>query len=71
MPQIRELQAEPSDGGGADSSDMPDLEDAPTDEEAAGISVPPLVWVVLGGLGGGILLAALTIGAVVLVRRVR
>lgn len=63
--------AEPSDGGGADSSDMPDLEDAPTDEEAAGISVPPLVWVVLGGLGGGILLAALTIGAVVLVRRVR
>ena len=54
-----------SDGGGA-----PELE-GPPPEEDGGLSLPPLVWALLGGLGGGVLLAGVVIGAVVLVRRGR
>ena len=63
--------AEPSDGGGADSSDMPDLEDAPTMRRPPGSRCRRWCGSCWEGSGGGILLAALTIGAVVLVRRVR
>ncbi|MGP9538895.1 vWA domain-containing protein [Brachybacterium sp. AOP43-C2-M15] len=67
--------ADPSDGGGeggaSDGGGAPELEAPPTDEEAGRLSLPPVVWALLGGLGGGILVAALTIGAVALVRRGR
>lgn len=64
---------EGSDGGGASSDGGGDVElqDPPGDGEAAGFSLPPLVWALLGGLGGGIFLAAAVIGAVVLVQRGR
>jgi len=66
---------EASDGGGAgptsDGGGAPELEEPPSEDERAGSSLPPLVWAVLGGLGGGIALAAAVIGAVALVRRGR
>lgn len=55
----------PSDGGG----DGPvELEDPPQEE---GLSLPPVVWTLLAGLGGGVALAVAAIAAVVLVRRGR
>ncbi|MCZ4326093.1 vWA domain-containing protein [Brachybacterium paraconglomeratum] len=58
-------------GGASDAGGAPELEDPPTEDERSGFAVPPVVWAVLGGLGGGVLLAAIVIGAVVLVRRGR
>lgn len=60
-----------SDGGGSDGGGAPDLEDPPSEEESGGFSLPPLVWALLGGIGGGAALAAVVIGAVTLVRRGR
>jgi Ca-activated chloride channel family protein len=61
-----------SDGGGvSDAGGAPGLEDPPSAQESGGLSLPPVVWALLGGLGGGVLLAAVVVGAVVLVRRGR
>lgn len=63
---------EPSDGGGAsDDGGEVEIEDPPSSEEAESSSLPPLVWALLGGLGGGVALTAAVIGAIVLVQRGR
>ena len=63
-----------SDGGGAEGAGSDgggEVQDPPSGEESEGSSLSPLVWALLGGVGGGILLAAAVIGAVVLVQRGR
>lgn len=65
-----------SDGGGAAGADSDgggevDSQDPQNGEGAGGSPLSPLVWALLGGVGGGIVLAAAVIGAVVLVQRGR
>lgn len=65
-----------SDGGGSggtsDDGGAPTLEDPPAEgERAGGLSLPPLAWALIGGVGGGFALAAAVVGAVALVRRGR
>ena len=55
-----------SDGGGSSDAGGLELEEDPAEDRTG---IPAVVWALIGGLGGGALLAGIGIGAVILVRR--